>query len=106
MPRPGSWASTARAAASAPECHLPGRGAGRPRGAGPGGRPVAAVGRALLYAAGAGVASIIALACGYYATARGPMIVIAPVAALGVALPVTAGLLRGNSIGLAGVLGM
>jgi hypothetical protein len=34
------------------------------------------------------------------------MIVIAPVAALGVALPVTAGLLRGNSIGLAGVLGM
>ncbi len=60
----------------------------------------------LLYAAGAGAASIVSLACVYYATAIGPIIVVAPVAALGATLPVTAGLLHGASLGLAGAAGL
>jgi drug/metabolite transporter (DMT)-like permease len=60
----------------------------------------------LLYAAGAGAASIVSLACIYYATAIGPIIVVAPVAALGAALPITAGLLHGASLGLAGAVGL
>lgn len=60
----------------------------------------------IIFAPAAGAASLVALGSIYYATAIGPIIVVAPVAALGAALPVTVGILRGNSVGLMAILGM
>jgi drug/metabolite transporter (DMT)-like permease len=60
----------------------------------------------MLWAAAAGVASIASLGFIYAATARGPIIVVAPVAALGAALPVIVGLSQGNAITVIGMLGI
>jgi drug/metabolite transporter (DMT)-like permease len=60
----------------------------------------------ILFAVAAAPVNLIALGCIYYATALGPMIVVAPVAALGAAFPLIIGLTRGNSIGLIGALGV
>ncbi|MCW2925511.1 MAG: hypothetical protein JWM98_2915 [Thermoleophilia bacterium] len=64
-------------------------------------------GRSLLVAACGGVAGIVALACFYAALARGPMAVVPPIAATGVALPVAVGLVTGSTpsgIAIAGIV--
>ena len=55
---------------------------------------------------GAGVAVIVGLACFYRALASGTMSVVAPVAAIGVAIPVLVGLLGGNHLGTVQAAGM
>jgi drug/metabolite transporter (DMT)-like permease len=55
---------------------------------------------------GAGVAVIVGLACFYRALASGTMSVVAPVAAIGVAIPVLVGLLGGNHLATAQAAGM
>jgi uncharacterized membrane protein len=69
------------------------------------GQPIPPAGH-LLFAAAAGPASIVALGAIYYATALGPIVVVAPVAALGAALPVVVGLIHGNSISLIAAVGI
>jgi len=61
-------------------------------------QPIPLDGRMLL-AAGAGVASVTELGLLYLAMANGPILIIAPVAAAGAVLPVTAGLARGDPAG-------
>jgi drug/metabolite transporter (DMT)-like permease len=60
----------------------------------------------MLWAAAAGVASIASLAFIYAATARGPIVVVAPVAALGAALPIIVGISQGNAVTMVDVLGI
>ena len=69
------------------------------------GRAFPAAGPALA-SIGAGVAVIVGLACFYRALAAGTMSVVAPVAATGVAIPVLAGVLGGNHLAAAQVIGM
>lgn len=59
-----------------------------------------------LWAIAAGGASIVSLATIYLAAARGPMIVVAPVAALGAAVPVVVGVAEGDPLSLTAVLGI
>ena len=58
------------------------------------------------WSAAAGFASLGSLACLYLAMARGSMILVAPLAATGVIIPVIAGLAEGNSITWASGSGM
>jgi drug/metabolite transporter (DMT)-like permease len=60
----------------------------------------------LLLSLAAGVAAVGELGLLYLALARGPVIVVAPVAALGAAIPVAAGLLGGEAITLPVALGI
>jgi drug/metabolite transporter (DMT)-like permease len=69
------------------------------------GRPLPEDERLLLSLA-AGVAAVGELGLLYLALARGPVIVVAPVAALGAAIPVAAGLLGGDAITLPVALGI
>ena len=69
------------------------------------GRPLPADERLLLSLA-AGVAAVGELGLLYLALARGPVIIVAPVAALGAAIPVAAGLLGGEAITLPVALGI
>jgi drug/metabolite transporter (DMT)-like permease len=69
------------------------------------GRPLPEDERLLLSLA-AGVAAVGELGLLYLALARGPVIVVAPVAALGAAIPVAAGLLGGEAITLPVALGI
>lgn len=62
--------------------------------------------RALLLAAGAGIAEVVAFAALYRGLARGPMGVVAPVAALGGAVPLAVGLAVGEHPGVAGAVGV
>lgn len=60
----------------------------------------------VVWSAAAGLASLGSLACLYLAMARGSMILVAPLAATGVIIPVIAGLAGGNSITWASGSGM
>lgn len=69
------------------------------------GRPPPAWDR-LSLAVAAGVLGAIELGLLYLAISRGPVIVVAPVAAAGAVLPVIAGALAGNHLGIIAVLGI
>ena len=60
----------------------------------------------LLWSVAAGGASIVALGSIYFAAARGPIIVVAPVAALGAAVPVGLSILRGDQLSAVAVAGI
>lgn len=60
----------------------------------------------LAWSAAAGLASLGSLACLYLAMARGSMILVAPLAATGVIIPVIVGLAEGNSVTWASGSGM
>lgn len=60
----------------------------------------------MIWAAAAGAASIVSLGSIYEAAARGPIIVVAPVAALGAALPVIVGISQGNPVSVVAILGI
>lgn len=60
----------------------------------------------LLLAVAAGVLGATELGLLYLAISRGPVIVVAPVAAAGAVLPVIAGFLAGNHLGIIAVLGI
>jgi drug/metabolite transporter (DMT)-like permease len=60
----------------------------------------------LVLALAAGVLGTIELGLLYLAISRGPVIVVAPVAAAGAVLPVMAGALEGNHLGIVAVLGI
>jgi drug/metabolite transporter (DMT)-like permease len=64
------------------------------------------LGSSALWAVGAGVASVGSLGCLYFAMARGDMILVAPLAATGVVIPVIAGIASGNSITTLTAIGM
>ncbi len=61
---------------------------------------------ALLFAAGAGLAEILGFAALYRGLAHGPMGVVAPIAALGGAVPLTVGLVIGEHPGALGAAGL
>lgn len=63
-------------------------------------------GLGLPWAVAAGAASIVSLATVYLAAARGPMVVVAPVAALGAAVPVVVGVAQGDPLPPMAVLGI
>jgi drug/metabolite transporter (DMT)-like permease len=60
----------------------------------------------LYFGLAAGVIAVAELGLIYYALRRGPVIVIAPIAALGAALPVIVGILGGDPVDLAIALGL
>lgn len=62
--------------------------------------------RALLYAVGAGLAEVVAFAALYRGLARGPMGIVAPVAALGGAVPLAVGLAAGELPGAVAAIGI
>lgn len=62
--------------------------------------------RPLLIAALGGVAGVSGLAMFYSALARGPMSIVPPIAATGVALPVIVGLVRGDAPGVLPIVGL
>jgi drug/metabolite transporter (DMT)-like permease len=69
------------------------------------GRAIPSTGVALA-SLGAGAAVLAGLACFYRALAAGTMSVVAPVAAIGVAIPVLAGLVSGNHLAAVQAVGM